>query len=175
MTEQELLNLVTKYFPQENIESVRILGNRVVVQIKNLAEDKTRAENLKTDLQKILPTHKISVVFVASVEVNAGVAQIEKWHIDGVKKVIGVASGKGGVGKSTTAVNLALALANCGKRVALADADIYGPSIPTMLGYEGSPLSSPDGVHFSPEGHRRFAECMADCVRTMINKKGVDK
>ena len=150
MTEQELLNLVTKYFPQENIESVRILGNRVVVQIKNLAEDKTRAENLKTDLQKILPTHKISVVFVASVEVNAGVAQIEKWHIDGVKKVIGVASGKGGVGKSTTAVNLALALANCGKRVALADADIYGPSIPTMLGYEGSPLSSPDGVHFSP-------------------------
>jgi ATP-binding protein involved in chromosome partitioning len=56
-----------------------------------------------------------------------------------VKRVIAVASGKGGVGKSTVSVNLAAALARQGKRVGLLDADIYGPSAPTMLGIDGEP------------------------------------
>lgn len=56
-----------------------------------------------------------------------------KEPLPGVKKILVVASGKGGVGKSTTAVNLALALAREGKRVGLLDADIYGPSIPHMM------------------------------------------
>ncbi len=70
--------------------------------------------------------------------------------IPGVKNVIAVASGKGGVGKSTTAVNLALALAAEGACVGLLDADIYGPSQPVMLGLEGQRPESLDGKMLEP-------------------------
>ncbi len=79
--------------------------------------------------------------------------------LKGVKNIIAVASGKGGVGKSTVAVNLALALASDGAHVGMLDADIYGPSQPRMLGLKGRP-SSKDGKRIVPMlGHG--IQCMS--------------
>jgi ATP-binding protein involved in chromosome partitioning len=67
-----------------------------------------------------------------------------------VKNIVAVASGKGGVGKSTTAANLALAWAAQGARVGLLDADIYGPSQPQMMGLAGIKPQTTDGKHITP-------------------------
>ncbi len=68
--------------------------------------------------------------------------QHERTPIPGVKNLIAVASGKGGVGKTTVAVNLAIALAKMGNRVGLLDADVYGPNVPTMLGTSEPPQAT---------------------------------
>nr|WP_295883536.1 Mrp/NBP35 family ATP-binding protein [uncultured Devosia sp.] len=89
-----------------------------------------------------------------------------KTPVPGIKHIIAVGSGKGGVGKSTTAVNIALALQAEGLRVGILDADLYGPSIPKLLGLEGQPAVRDDGI-FSP--HEAFG-LKAMSIGSMLTK-----
>ena len=83
-------------------------------------------------------------------DIRAHSVQKQLKPLAGIKNIVAVASGKGGVGKSTVAVNIALAWAAQGARVGLLDADIYGPSQPLMLGLEGQRPGSPDGKTLTP-------------------------
>ncbi|HUO78677.1 MAG TPA: iron-sulfur cluster carrier protein ApbC [Steroidobacteraceae bacterium] len=83
-------------------------------------------------------------------EIAAHAVQGNLQPLPTIRNVLAVASGKGGVGKSTTAANLALALAKQGARIGLLDADIYGPSQPLMMGLEGKRPNTPDGKQIEP-------------------------
>ncbi len=86
---------------------------------------------------KVDGIHEVDIQMTAAV--RAGGGRPDKQEIPGVKNIIAVGSGKGGVGKSTITVNLAVALAESGARVGLLDADVYGPNVPLMMGITGRP------------------------------------
>ncbi|HXA43742.1 MAG TPA: Mrp/NBP35 family ATP-binding protein [Candidatus Solibacter sp.] len=88
-------------------------------------------------VERIPGVSAVNIEFGSQVVAFKGVG--DKAPIEGVKNVVAVGSGKGGVGKSTVAVNLALALRNSGAAVGLVDADVYGPNLPTMMGASGTP------------------------------------
>jgi len=98
--------------------------------------------NVRTALSAV-GANEIAITWGAMVR-RASPQQAEQL-VPGVKNILAVASGKGGVGKSTVSANLAVALAMDGASVGLLDADITGPNIPLMMGIEGAPVASPEG------------------------------
>ena len=87
---------------------------------------------------------KVEVHFARAAEGRGQDPFMQRAALPGVKHVVAVSSAKGGVGKSTVATNLALALAAAGERVGLLDADVYGPSLPIMLGTDARPQATPE-------------------------------
>lgn len=137
------------------VRNIQIDGNDISLDLELGYPGKSQIEGLRKSiiarLRSVPGVGNISVN--GSVKIVAHAVQRGLKPLPNVKNIIAVASGKGGVGKSTTAVNLALALHAEGARVGVLDADIYGPSQPTMLGIRGKPETA-DGSIIEPlEGH----------------------
>ncbi len=139
------------------VKDVRLTGDAVALTIelttpacpvKDLLRDQAHAA-----VSALPGVARVDITMTAQVRA-AGRPEAGRAPVEGVKNIIAVGAGKGGVGKTTVAVNLAVALARAGSRVALLDGDMYGPNIPIMLGFDRGTRLEQDGQKILPaEAH----------------------
>ncbi len=161
MSEVKIEEIIKKHISLDTVETIKVIKDKAIISIdasKNDNDLENITNILKTEIEALSQISKATIVITSTKEADSlnkpkpktHHSEIEKLKINGVKKIIAVASGKGGVGKSTTAVNIAAALSKLDLNVAIFDADIHGPSIPKMLGVENQRVESTDGQSLYP-------------------------
>ena len=142
------------------VKEIAAANGAVSVTMQLTSPNPAAAEQIKTEAERVLRAlpgvkHALVEVRQPAAGSSPGAANpfANQKGVPGVKRVIAVASGKGGVGKSTCSVNLACALSHLGARVGLLDCDIYGPSIPLMMGVSEKPTVSTDEHLVPPVAH----------------------
>jgi ATP-binding protein involved in chromosome partitioning len=143
------------------VKEVQVEAGAVQVALQLTRPNPGAAGQIQTDAERVLralPGVTDAVVRVHQPEASPATGGgpspwANQGAVPGVKRVVAIASGKGGVGKSTVAVNLACALQRLGGRVGLLDCDIYGPSIPLMMGIHERPTLSPEEKLVPPANH----------------------
>lgn len=146
------------------VRTIDIKGTAVAVAIQLTTPACPVKDDMKAQAEQALRAIGATDVAVEMTSnVTTGAAQRANTMLPGVRNTVAVASGKGGVGKSSVAVNLAVALAQEGSRVGLVDADIYGPSAPLMFGLEGQRPR----MFENEKGERKFEPLVAFGVKVM--------
>ncbi|MCQ4312416.1 iron-sulfur cluster carrier protein ApbC [Pseudomonas stutzeri] len=140
------------------VRALRVEGTHLHLELSLGFPADGYQQALSRALQALLLAHTQARAITVEIDWTVTAAPVTAQAVPGVKHLIAVASGKGGVGKSTTATNLALALAADGARVGMLDADLYGPSQPRLLGLSGMPESR-DGKLEPMLGHG--LQCMS--------------